>query len=93
MTKHRDLEIQIAEDITDRLFAGVQLTSKPPSLAACAHALGAACKARDFVPDEAAYHRILFDIVNDIGERRRAADGLNAALVRSTAELIERRRR
>jgi len=90
---HRDREIEIAKDVTDRLFAGVMATSKAPSLTAFAQAFGASCKKHDFVPDEAAYHRILFDVVADIGERRRAADKLNTALVRSTAELIEWRRK
>jgi hypothetical protein len=93
VTRERDLEILIAEDITDNLFANVVLTSKAPSLEALAQAFGAACKKREFIPDEAAYHRISFDVVNNIGERRLAADRLNAAIVRSTADLLDMRRK
>lgn len=92
MTKQRDKEIQIAQAVTDRLFADVMLTSKQPSLTQFAHAFGSVCKAQDFVPDEASYHRILFDVVRVVGERRQAADRLNKYIVQSTADLLERRK-
>ena len=92
MTKQRDREIAVARRVTDTLFASVLLTSKDPSLSAFAHAFGSACKAHDLIPDGESYNRIWFDVVRDIGERREAADELNTALVRSTAEFTERRR-
>jgi hypothetical protein len=86
MTKHRDVEIMVARSMADSLLTSVLSTSKEPTLTAYAHAFGSACKANDFMPDDASWHRILFDVVRDIGERRRAADKLNTALVRSTAD-------
>jgi hypothetical protein len=93
VTKVRDREILIAEDLTDQLFANAVLTAKAPSLAAFAHAFGAACEKYEFIPDEAAGIRIWFSVVNDIGERQRMVNKLNAALVRSTADLLDMRRK
>jgi hypothetical protein len=86
----RDREIAVAQTMTDSLFTSVLLTSKEPTLTEYAHAFGNACQAHDFIPDQAAYQRILFDVVRDIGERQRAADKLNTVLVQSTSELLER---
>jgi hypothetical protein len=92
VTKERD-ETLIAEDLADQLVAGVLSTSKAPSLAAFAHAFGAACEKHQFLPDEAALDRILIGVVDNLGERQRAANELNAAIVRSTADLLDMRRK
>jgi hypothetical protein len=91
--KQREREIAIARDVTDQLLADVRSTSTPPTLATFAHCFGAACKAHGFVPDEPSYNRIMRDVVRDIGERQRAADRLNTAIVQSTADLLEIQRK
>lgn len=87
-------EIAVARSMTDSLFGNVlATTSKEPTLAAYAAAFGDACKANDFIPDEASYHRILLSVLTDIGERRRAADRLNTCILKSTKELLQMQRR
>jgi hypothetical protein len=93
MMTTENIEIDIARDVTSRLFAGVMAKSTAPTLMELAHALGLACGKRGFVSNEASYRRICEHVVADIAERQKAADELNQTLIESTAELVEMRRK
>jgi hypothetical protein len=83
------IEAKIANALADRLFALVVLTSSEPSPKQYRAALDDACKSVGFVPNDDEQIRIWFDVVNIIGERRRAANKLNQAIVQSTSDLTK----
>ena len=86
-------EGEVANLMTNLLLANCKSTVALVPQEVLAHYFGLACDQLAFVPDEAAARRVLHNVARELGDRRRAADRLNACILKSTEELLQAHRK